>query len=336
MKTNNFKKILSLIFVLVATQVYAAPLSTNVLVSELEPKVGQDVNITLRITAERDNPIYTLSSKISYDSDKLTFKNAQILEEGTLPLVEVPYHVTDTAEGIVVRTAGFPRGYAKSGNFIRYTFTAKKNGQAYVYFLGGQALDSENNDLGVATKEIILSIGGDAPVSTSVTEVAQKEPSAFNKKTSLAFNVFGDTAVCREKDYEFNLTFSEKVDKSLQGDYKIIVLNDLQDVVFTKDMSAEVGSGNTITLSIPANSLPKGNLLLRVQNANVKQISDKELGVINCDEKNILQQVDESTYDRGSQMLLGLFMLLLAISLIYIVYDKKNFKHVEKRNKIHY
>ena len=56
MITKNTIKILSLGIIFLASQVLAAPLSTNVLVTDLEPKVGQEVSGYQFLGGDDTNP----------------------------------------------------------------------------------------------------------------------------------------------------------------------------------------------------------------------------------------------------------------------------------------
>lgn len=145
MKNTNKNLLLKIVgaAMLATAYVFAAPLSTNILVTELEPSIGQDVTLTLRINPDAINPVYTVSARLAYDTDKLKFKSVSFGDDSAVSLSKVPYYLTDTTEGIIVRTAGFPNGISSSAKFVRYTFTAVKSGQATISVLGGQALDAK-------------------------------------------------------------------------------------------------------------------------------------------------------------------------------------------------
>jgi hypothetical protein len=180
MKNTNKNLLLKIVgaAMLATAYVFAAPLSTNILVTELEPSIGQDVTLTLRINPDAVNPVYTVSARLSYDTDRLKFKSVSFGDDSAVSLSKVPYYLTDTTEGIIVRTAGFPNGISSSANFVRYTFTAVKSGQATISVLGGQALDAENNDMGLEKKDVILNIGGTAeePKAEPVNQVKKTIP----------------------------------------------------------------------------------------------------------------------------------------------------------------
>ncbi len=318
------------------TAVLAAPMPTNVLVSELEPNVGQDVTISLRIRPDAANPVFTVSSKLSYDAEKLKFKSAEFGDESAIPLREVPYQLTDTSEGIIVRTAGYPKGLAASSNFVKYTFTAVKNGQAYVNILGGQALDSDNVDTGIEKKEILLSIGGmvDTPKSITASVDVIKTVTPIVKKKSAAFTLSGETILCKDSAYNFNIDLLAGADKSVQGKYEVSVLDKTQSVMFEKKVNEVVGINKTFAVVIPEKTLAEGSYLLRVKNTSADQASDKDIGVIDCNSTVIGEVLPSgSMFDNTwvnkvwgaiSFILLGLVLLLFAHDRHHHLRNRKN------------
>jgi hypothetical protein len=111
----------------------------------------------------------------------------------------------------------------------------------------------------------------------------------------------------------------------LQGKYLVSLYTQDGESLMNKEVEGEVVD-NLMVLRLPKNTLPVGSMLLRVSNQNVKQISDKELGVMKCGPGQILKQVGGGN-DFTYQVALGFFMLFLAFALVYIVWDKEHFKH---------
>ena len=159
---NRFKKIistflifsLSSLFPLFSVVSFAEPVNTSFYSENLDVHVGDTVTVRLNIAPTNATPIFTVSALLTYDKDLLNFEKDQYINNNWFPLNRTPYFLTDTSNGQILRTAGYPQGLTKPATFLEYTFTAMATGDAIINLAKGKALNSENDDSGIIEKNI--------------------------------------------------------------------------------------------------------------------------------------------------------------------------------------
>ena len=197
-KLQNIIVATILTFTLALGSVFADPLPAKFYASTFDASVGQPVEFELKVNPSAAQPVYTVISNLEYDHNLLTFKSASY-QPGWIPVT--PDEVTDTANGVIKRTAGYPSGATALTSIIKYEFVAAAPGKAVVNITGGSAYDANSNDMGLQNKSITVNIGGSAPAPDTTTPAP-----AANKVTqviTLTFN--GDTGMAADKEYNFTI-----------------------------------------------------------------------------------------------------------------------------------
>jgi hypothetical protein len=159
MKTqiNFINKFLLTICAFIISFVFATavPVPAKFFVNTFNAEVGDTVEFELKIEGTEAVPVYTIISNLEYDKNLLSFKGANT-QSGWIPVP--PDDITDTANGQIKRTAGYPSGLKQLASVYKFTFTAIAPGDAKVNVVGSSAYDASNNDLGLQNKSITVKI----------------------------------------------------------------------------------------------------------------------------------------------------------------------------------
>ena len=136
---------------------------------------GQNFTLTVKIDPQ-DLKNYTAKIELTYPADLL---RARSFNFGTswMPVSQPGYDLIDNANGILIKTAGYPGGLAAQATFGTISFFAKKTGSGIIK-LGSNslALDATNqNLLGSDNVQTSFEIAA-APVSEPVVEEVIAEP----------------------------------------------------------------------------------------------------------------------------------------------------------------
>jgi hypothetical protein len=328
---KNFNKLLLLpVFIFSFLYATAIPVPAKFFVNSFNAEVGQTVEFELKVEGTDATPVYTVITNLEYDKNLLSFKGATT-QAGWIPVS--PDDVTDTANGVIKRTGGYPAGLKQLGSIYKYTFTALAPGDAKVSIVGSSAYDANNTDLGLQNKSITVKIGGkekEEVVAEPKTVVAEVKKEVAVKKVPQTINLefAGQIGLAINKDYTFVLKHNLKVAQETIGSTTIsisdvsgnVAWKDVKD--FTTPDSAEM------LITVPANTLQPGNYTLIVDTKHDNQKTatklSKDIGAVEATEKIVTQEVMKPyipvyVYAIGAAMFLW-YLLTLAY------YKSKKFK----------
>jgi len=131
--------------------------------SLIQVSEGQVVSVKVRVRPI-SNTVYTARLALNYPTELLDFESA-ILGSNWLPLAMGGNTYEDEANGLVVRTAGYPGGTSNEVDFVTVFFTAKKSGSGFISTNSGSvAMDSKgfNKFSGTVSHSSLLVHGGDS------------------------------------------------------------------------------------------------------------------------------------------------------------------------------
>lgn len=278
---------------------FAGPLPMQFYASTFEANVGDTVTFTLKVNPEAGKPAYTVGATLKYDPKIVSFIDASV-DKAWMPLSKSPYELTDTTNGVVTRTAGYPEGLKTVANFTTYSFRATTPGETKITIGEGMSLDAESNDSGIQSKVIKLTVRGatepaEAP-TTSTTQTQKAEPAKKNVQQTIVLDVQGQTAMYSDEDYTFNVVHSLKVEQPTTGTTSVSVYDQNGAEAFVTSKNFDNSTTTTLSFTIPANSLVAGNYSLVVTTKHSDQKTPlsvtKDLGVLSKSEKTIEKAVN--------------------------------------------
>lgn len=318
MKIKNIynKMILAVVTSLTAVTMAFAVTPAKFYASTFDAKVGQTVEFELKVDPSADKPVYTAVVNLEYDKNLLTFKSASY-QQGWIPVT--PEEVTDTANGVIKRTAGYPAGAKTLTSIVKYSFVAKAPGKANVNIIGSSAYDVDSNDVGLQNKSITVNIGGtEVPEAQKAPEVV-KEEKKVTQEIILSFK--GDTGMVADKDYMMTVMQDLKVKQDTNGTTSVSIFDINGQEVLKQDKLFTTSDDNSLDFTIPAGSLVAGNYSIVVTSNYDKQKSParltKDLGVVNAGEKvvNITEKV--AVIPVYIWIIIGILALILILMLFY-------------------
>ena len=125
---------------------------------EISAKTGQNFNLSVSIDPQGVK-IYTAKVEINFPADLLKPESFSF-GPGWMPLSQTEYDLTDNANGILIKTAGYAGGIAGAANFGTITFSAKKEGSGIIK-TGDSSMalnaDSQNNLSGFSQISFLIS-----------------------------------------------------------------------------------------------------------------------------------------------------------------------------------
>lgn len=305
--TKNFYLFSSIISTLVFSFLFifffskvveAAPLQAKFYTNTLDAKVGDEINLDLKINPQEGTPIYTVSADLMYDPDKLTYISSGYAEDSKVFGVrKSPYFLEDTENGMIRLTAGYPTGAKGLSNFTKYKFTAKAIGATKIYIQGGKALDAESADIGLQRKEITINITDGTNMATdSVLTASALPPEVHNIDMSL--DILGPTAIYRENAYIFPIDKKSTIGPE-DVKVKVYVYNQKTELYYQdeKTIPGDASSTNEpIYFTIPANTLDIGEYIISVETidatGNHKIIAQKTIGVLSNGQNWLVKNKD--------------------------------------------
>lgn len=318
MKKNITKKLIALvtsIFTLF-TFTFAAPLAAKFYASTFDAKVGQTVEFELKVDPTADKPVYTVVTNLEYDKSLLTFKSASY-QGGWIPVT--PDEVTDTANGVIKRTAGYPSGIKTTASIVKYVFEAKAPGKAVVNIIGGSAYDAESNDMGLQNKSITVNIGGTAVPEESKTPEVVKEEKKVTQTITL--EIVGDTGVPQNKPYNFTVNQKLKVNQETTGTTSMSMYDINGQEVLKQDKAFTTSTDNSLDFSIPENSLVPGNysLVITTKHDNQKTATrlTKDIGVVASTEKIVNSTTEVPFIPVYIWIIIAILVIILILMIIY-------------------
>lgn len=297
------------LFVFYFTQgVEAATLKAKFYTNTLEAKVGDEINLQLKINPEQDVPVYTVSADLFYNPNLLGYVGSGYSEDSQVFGVQKPpYFLEDTENGMIRLTAGYPQGATTLTGFTKYKFTAKSKGVAKIYIQGGKALNAENTDIGLQQKELTINIVDATSTGTSTDAVP---PEVHN--IDLSLDILGPIAIYKQEAYTFPI---DKVGTVGDSDVKmrIFVYNQKTELFYKEEKTINKDNENEpLYFTIPANTLEIGNYVISVEtldeNGNSKIIAQKNIGVLSN---------GETWYTRNKNWFLPVFIFFAIIAILH-------------------
>lgn len=271
-------------------------------------KVGQVVNVSLEVEPEGSGAVYTVSANLVYDPNKLEFISATLGPEW-LELNQKELFVTDTINGLIIRTAGYPNGFLGTASFVNYKFRAKSPGETRILVASGKAYDENNADVGIRNTELILSVTGDT--------VKPEEPFP-ELDFKLKLKIESDTAFYRQDDYTFTV-YHKKEEKAQQAITKIWLFDEDWNVHYEDEKLWRTDMDNVLNFTIPADIVKKeGNFKIiakvRYEDGTELEVAEKGVGILSN---------GKTWFTKNSQVFMPLFFLVVFIAIIHHVFVER-------------
>ncbi len=168
---------------LAATSVSFTPISVSA-------RQGQVFTLTIGINPQGVKN-YTAKTELRYPADLLEVKSFAFAN-GWMPLTQPGYDLTDNANGVFIKTAGYPGGVSSSVAFGTVSFLAKKSGNGTIALSSNSfALDANNqNIIAGATVQTAVAISVPAPTpkipTTPVSQPEEEKPAILEGKAPIA------------------------------------------------------------------------------------------------------------------------------------------------------
>ena len=303
----------------------AVPVPAKFFVNSFVADVGQTVEFELKVEGTDTAPVYTVISNLDYNKDLLTFKSANT-QSGWIAVS--PDDVTDTANGVIKRTAGYPAGLKQLASIYKFSFVAKAPGDAVVNIAGGSAYDANNTDLGLQNKSITVKIGGVKEVTPEVTSAPTKEVAKVEAKKvpqTVDLKFVGQSGFATNKDYTFVLQHNLKVAQETFGSTTLALVDTNNNSIWSEVKDFTLSDSGEILFTIPANTIPAGNYVLNVgstydnhDNKKSPTILTKELGAVDGTKEIVKEEVKVPFIPMYVYIVAGAIFLLWLITLVYI------------------
>ena len=164
---------------LAATSVTLTPATVSV-------KAGQTFTVTVTVDPHGVKN-YTVELKLNFPADLLQVQSFPFNDQW-MALSQAGYYLTDNKNGLLIRTAGYPKGFDSATRFGTITFQAKKAGSGIITLVGGtMALDGSNQNVFAGLSQVNVSIG--APVinefpNTTVAPTQLNESPVISESTA--------------------------------------------------------------------------------------------------------------------------------------------------------
>lgn len=348
MKTNiiNFIKKYA-IRSIASTLLLALSLQTQILaampllfyVNSFDAEVGDTVSFDLKVNP--NGTIYTVGTTLNYDPSLLTFVSATF-DKNWMALSRAPYELTDTINGNIQRTAGYPEGATGVTEFVKYKFRAKSAGKAVVTIKEGIAFDADNNDLGVQTKQITVNIGERKQTATTeTTATAAKETAkTVEKHVNVTLDLVGATGHSAGSDYNLSAKLKVTDDKdnivneaqALNATTTVSLVNKMGQALWSDSkVIATVTNNQSVDFVIPSTVLANGDYDImadvKYEGQKAPEIASKPIGVL---ESKTEQIVTTKIPDYLWPLIITLIVLVL-VMLAYMLIAKQN--RNEKKRK---
>lgn len=169
------KFILTILLGVVGVMVLAAPALAATSVSftpvNVSVRQGQAFILTIGVNPQGTKN-YTAKTELRYPADLLEVKSFTFAN-GWMALAQPGYDLTDNANGVLIKTAGYPGGVSSAVTFGTVSFLAKKSGNGTITLNSNSfALDANNqNVLAGASVQTAVAISV-APAPTTPTTPA--------------------------------------------------------------------------------------------------------------------------------------------------------------------
>lgn len=303
--------------------------------SSFEAEVGDVITFDLKVNPTTATAVYTVGATLKYDPEMLTFIGAT-MDKNWLSLSRAPYELTDTKNGTIQRTGGFPEGAKAATPFLKYSFKARKIGDAKVVIAEGIALDANNNDSGLQKKEITVKIGqGKTP------SIKTKIETKNEKQIEVSLALSGATAHFAGSDYALSAILSAKDEKgnplsnieNRSGSTTIYLIDKSGNPLYTevKEFSS-ISQNQEIQFVISKNMLAVGDYdiigELKYQGQKTPIVINKAIGVV-AKQVEVKNTVESKIPPYMWSMIIFLIILLLATTVT--IYGLKKDRKVLKK-----
>jgi len=153
---------------LAATSVSFTPVNASV-------RQGQTFTLTIGVNPQGVKN-YTAKTELHYPADLLEVKSFTFANSW-MPLAQPGYDLTDNANGVLVKTAGYPGGVSSEVTFGTVSFLAKKSGNGTITLNSGNslALDANNQNV-IAGASVQTAVAISAPSPTPTTPTTPTKP----------------------------------------------------------------------------------------------------------------------------------------------------------------
>ncbi len=174
------KNILKISLVMLAAIVLATPALATTTVSfspaNINTSQGKTFSVSIAVNPQGVNN-YTAKIQLNYPAEILEVKSFSF-GNGWMPLTQSGYDLIDNANGVLIKTAGYPGGLSSAATFGTISFYAKKTGSGVIK-LGGDslALDANSQNVISGTPEIAFAV-------TAPAAVAPKQPAVPTPTTA--------------------------------------------------------------------------------------------------------------------------------------------------------
>lgn len=307
---KNFlnKFLLLATFALVFQFSFADELKAKWFVDSLEVNKGDMVKVNVFLYPDPDQKVVTISSNLFYDPKSLDFVDSKFLPNW-IELSKDPYYLTDTESGMIRRTASYPGGVDVPAKYVTYTFKAIKTGKTKLNIQDGTVLDTENQNLGLQSKEMTLNINESVSTSTKKEETETVE-------LNVALGLKGKIAIHEGEDYDLTV-YSEALTGSDISSYNVYLVDSSGKEVFRNSSSIKEGDLPK-QIKISKDFLKPGEYVLYVSPSGDDSaiITKKEIAVLKTD-RTYLDLHKREFY------LLSLFVIFLAF--LYHLYRDHEF-----------
>jgi hypothetical protein len=308
-KLKNALVGLSVLLCFGATHLSAQNVDSKLDASASKLNIGQAVTVNLSVEPENSTAIYTASANLVYDPSKLEFISATTYPEW-LELNQKELFVTDTVNGLIIRTAGYPNGFLGTAKFVAYKFKAKKSGNTRILIAAGKAYDENNSDVGLKTTDVNLSILGE---SVEVPDTAGTE-----KIIEVNLPLKADNAFYRQDSYTFTL-YHKKEGKAQQAITKIWVFDEDWNVHYEDEKLWRTDQDNVLNFVIPEDTIMKeGNFKIiakvRYEDDREFEVAEKDVGVLSN---------GQTWFTKNSKTFMPIFFAVIIISALHHIFMER-------------
>lgn len=153
---------------LAATSVSFTPVNMSV-------RQGQTFTLTVGVNPQGAKN-YTAKTELRYPADLLEVKSFTFAN-GWMPLAQPGYDIIDNANGVLIKSAGYPAGVSSAVTFGTVSFLAKKSGNGTITLNNSNSLvldANSQNALSGAVVQAIVAVS--APTQTPTTPTTPTTP----------------------------------------------------------------------------------------------------------------------------------------------------------------
>jgi len=151
--------------------------------ASVKTAVGRSFTMTVSVDPA-GTPIYTVKSRITFPADLLEVRSFKLGAGSWITITQPGYDVIDNTQGILIKSAGWPKGLSAKATLGTITFKVKKAGTGQVAITTGSALYDRNtanvfsggNSVTVTIADATPTPTPSATVSASVAPTATATP----------------------------------------------------------------------------------------------------------------------------------------------------------------